>query len=30
MMPEKIDRILVKRRAYFALAGTYEGEVEGE
>ena len=30
MMPEKIERILVKRRAYFALAGTYEGEVEGE
>lgn len=30
MMPEKIDRILVKRRAYFALAGIYEGEVEGE
>ena len=27
---EKVDRIEVKRRAYFALAGTYEGEVEGE
>ena len=30
MMPEKVERIEVKRRAYFALAGTYEGEVEGE
>ena len=27
---ELVDRIEVKRRAYFALAGTYEGEVEGE
>ena len=27
---EKVDRIEVKRRAYFALKGTYEGEVEGE
>ena len=30
MMPEKVERIEVKRRAYFVLAGTYEGEVEGE
>ena len=30
MMPEKVERVEVKRRAYFALAGTYEGEVEGE
>ena len=30
MMPEKVERIEVKHRAYFALAGTYEGEVEGE
>lgn len=27
---EKVDRIEVKNRAYFALAGTYEGEIEGE
>lgn len=27
---ELVDRIEVKRRAYFALAGTYEGEAEGE
>lgn len=27
---KKVDRIEVKRRAYFVLAGTYEGEVEGE
>ena len=27
---ELVDRIEVKRRAYFALAGTYEGEVKGE
>ena len=27
---KKVDRIEVKRRAYFALADTYEGEVEGE
>lgn len=30
MMPEKVERVEVKRRAYFVLAGTYEGEVEGE
>ena len=30
MMPEKVERVEVKRRAYFALSGTYEGEVEGE
>ena len=28
MIPEKIERVEVKRRAYFVLAGTYE--VEGE
>ena len=30
MMPEKVERVEVKRRAYFVLAGTYEGELEGE
>ena len=30
MMPEKVERVEVKRRAYFVLAGTYEGKVEGE
>ena len=30
MMPEKVERVEVKRRAYFVLAGTYEGEVKGE
>lgn len=30
MMPEKVERVEVKRRAYFVLAGTYESEVEGE
>ena len=28
MVPEKIERVMVKRRAYFVLAGTYE--VKGE
>ena len=28
MIPEKIERVVVKRRAYFVLAGTYEGEGE--
>ena len=28
MVPEKIERVVVKRRAYFVLAGTYEGEGE--
>ena len=28
MIPEKIERVEVKRRAYFVLAGTYEAEGE--
>ena len=28
VVPEKIERVVVKRRAYFVLAGTYEGEGE--